>query len=444
MKIQYAVHTANPDGSFGERWKAMPGVPADKQTEFYDEKEAAEVAILESLRLGKLTGAFADYVIVPYDEQKNMLEMVDDKDQKAAAADATFLAKSNNDVRTAVSTMLAARQLYMLGANELAMILEEATVPVAEEELGEGKATHRPPHPLTIEIMTQAASDQGQKPFNQIDVFEGMTHTVLPWLKKRIEHNTQQDIVDREKEKEENRKARLATLVPIGFNYSPAEPPGLVRNKALVLVGYAPAVQFLLAYAIERALVAKDEKHPNRVFSVIQFADDFKVKPSTNERLVVVGRAAWQGCTKSRKTLSLMVHDHIAPQIAFAPDLLVVDDLGAVDPSGIITSGAPQRVGGPAPFRCAEGHKKLGDWMKLNDMAGLFGVPVYDESLTPDLNRPEWERLRTHAVLRPVSVIRKADDLKPGKMRIVIGRDASSIDVDAALLEPKSQIIIPE
>lgn len=446
MKIQFAIHKRDENGQPGVRWAFAPGVPKEEQREFYDEKEAAEIAILESLRLKKIDGEFKDYVIVPYDEQTNMLELVDDKDQKQAAADATLLAKSNADIRSAVSTMLAARQLYQIGSAELGNLLADVTIPV--DDAKEGEAKERPPHPLTIEVMTQAASDQGQKPFSQVDVFEGMTHSILPWLKKRIEFNTQQDIVDRQKQAIENEKARMATLVPVGINWAASvdnwEHTGkLPREKALVLVGYAPAVQYLLDHATNACLAATDEKNPNRVFCVVRFADDPEVKPSENERLALVGRRAWAGCTRTQLTMNRMVAEHVEKQLVIAPDLLVVDDLNVVDPSGIVTSGSARRAGGPAPFKCAEAHKKLMAWGKLNHMSGLFGVPVHDERPI-NLNASEWERLRTHAIVRPVTVVKQAPDLQPGKLRIVVGRDAYQVDVDAVLLEPKSQIIIPK
>jgi hypothetical protein len=149
-----------------------------------------------------------------------------------------------------------------------------------------------------------------------------------------------------------------------------------------------------------------------------------------------VAKPAWAGKGRSDKALAIVVRDHVLPFLPALQDLVVIDDLSALT-IPLITSSR----GGVDPSNAADAYKRLMKWARHSDFAFVAGIPTSTE--TPvNTAEPQWERLRTHAILRPVTVVRKADDLASDKVRIVVGRDAYSVDVDSSILQLPNRIIV--
>ncbi len=475
MKLKYRVHhkpPVPPDGTtalpFGD--PAMQHVESNGQEKpiFHESKEAAEICLLEHLREERLPGVFADYVLQPYDMDGYPVEKVEDVDSAQAAADAQHLGdpRNNPEVHMAVSTLLAARQLYAFGMQELELQMEKATVPGTCEVCGgDGAITVdlnpddsqsgpcpdpacskgvkiRPPHPLTVQMLIQAATNKSAMGFEQIDMFEGMTHSVLPWVKKVVERNVKLDVKEREVEAVEREETRKKTQVPIGIPLDKSMPPTMGRDKPLILVGYGKALQYVLDQIANTILATQVPEHPNRTMTVIRLCDAPQIKPSENDRLVVVGSQAWEGSATTEKRWIGLLANAVQPQIKYMPDVLMVDDIAASYGGGVVTANAAPTRGGFAPFRVAEAMRKLNNWCKGKVTCLLIGGVPCDSEQVPALMPNEWDRVNTHGVVRVITVIRKAEDLEAGKVRIMVGNDLARFDVDPSVLESDTPSII--
>lgn len=348
-----------------------------------------------------------------------MLVKVDEADQKIAAHDAIYLAKHNEDIRMAASTMLAARQLYSLASHELQQLCDRAVVKETPDE--EARAAH----PLVCDLLTKSVLDKSRELFEEINVFEGMVGVVLPWVKKTIEKHSLLDIKDRQKAKLEEETARKATTVPTGIYASE-----LTRDKALILVGYSPAVAYLLNRAVRTALAATNPKHPFGDYRVIRFSAEAEPKPSEDLRLVLVGKKYWVGAASKKKDLALLLHNRVVPQLSKMPDLLVVDDLAAAV-SSVWTPG--NNHGGFAPYLIEEAHRKLSQWAKPSGIAFLAGVPSLFEKV--DLTISAWADLAKHATIALVDATKMDGDL------VRISVNDFFLDVTAADLAPQVSLI---
>ena len=163
--MKFAVHTKATETT-PETRLIVPNDTDKPAEEFFPEEDHATAALLEALRRGDLPGTFHDYAVTPYDDKGNELARVDKADRDAAASDAQWLMSNDKQCLVAVSTMIASRQLYALVVNEL------------ERHLNAIKTTNgenRPPHPVTIDALLQAAGHAAAQPFNELDLFQGLT-----------------------------------------------------------------------------------------------------------------------------------------------------------------------------------------------------------------------------------------------------------------------------
>lgn len=362
-------------------------------------------------------------------------ERVDDVDAKAAGADAEQLAMKDPEVQMATATMLAARQLYAAASQELERRCNAGYIDQPD-------GTKRSVHPMVAEIITQAVARAATEPFASISLFEGFTHQVLPWFQKLVERQTKTDITERQQQALKDETARRATTIPC-LPIDAGHNGELVRGTALVLVGYGPAVQYILNYITVKVLAAVNELHPRGAYTVVRFLAEPEAKLDLGERLAVVGRRYWGGAAEIKNRFIAMLQSQLGPQLKAQPDLLVVDDLaaavGGIQVDGIVSGGA-------APYACATAHKKLSAWTKDNFMGMVAGVPCTSFTTFPDLTCSPWEQLRTHTILRPVTVIHKPcpghEDLEEGMVRLVVGDKACQFDVEPSAIESANKLIV--
>ena len=156
--MKYALQRRNEDDSLGE----MIG-------EMLDTKEEVEIFMVEGTRKGEISPMKPDgYSIETYDDAGNLVELVAEEEAQKAADQATRLVEVNQDIASAVGTIIASRQLYTVCINELERLLEKVD---KREEV----------YPLTIEVLIQTAAHQAGVEFSEIDLFEGLNSTAMPW-----------------------------------------------------------------------------------------------------------------------------------------------------------------------------------------------------------------------------------------------------------------------
>jgi hypothetical protein len=438
--MQHKIFTRNADGT--------PNFDRPVVPDLFESKEAADLALLDNLNRAEIGGAYKDYAVHPVDPEGKPVEMLDAKDGKLALADMGWLVQNAPAVVEVLGAMITSRQLYAIAYREMervlsrgeGMIVEGGTPdPVTGTIVG---GTRRPAHPLTAEMVVQAASGQAAKPFEGQALFETLAERVMPWLGKLVKRDVTQEISDEREAALAAERARMTCPVPIGIAFDPTADAVLQKGQSLILVGYEPAVKYLLDLATTAALAARVEAHPRKVLCVARLygidqalQDKAGVEPDHESlRLLKVDGANWCGVATSKKEMAGLVQNHVMGRGLGIPDLWVVDDLALAAMKGC-------RFGGVAPFPAGAAHKAFLPFCKHVGAALLCGMPTPGER-PEDLSGPMWESLRAHGTLRPVTVVRSAPDLEPGKARIVVGRDAFTVDVDVAVLEPVNRIIV--
>ena len=424
--MKFAVHTKATETT-PETRLIVPNDTDKPAEEFFPEEDHATAALLEALRRGDLPGTFHDYAVTPYDDKGNELARVDKADRDAAASDAQWLMSNDKQCLVAVSTMIASRQLYALVVNEL------------ERHLNAIKTTNgenRPPHPVTIDALLQAAGHAAAQPFNELDLFQGLTDTVFPWLKEVTSEHATAEREAKEAARAAAEVKRQANPVSIGITvYDKQSPPSLVRDRPVVLVGYAPALQYVLDTAMTAAIATVSEDQPTHKFNVLRFSS--QAKPAVgNKQLLCVGSSAWKFDARSKQEfkqrLGILFSEQIMPAMRAMDgdiDLLIIDDL-----MPMIAKIAP----GIDTYKAGTVLRWLTEWAKHVGMGLIAGLPHAGEK-PMRVDGTEWEGVRTKGVLRPISV----GPVEQGQRKLTIGLDAWSADVSADLLQPANRIIMP-
>ncbi len=324
-------------------------------------------------------------------------------------------------IKSAVATMIAARQLYA----------------VAYREVQERLATESPPpDPMTEDALVMSAMHEASKPFDINALIGSMISTVMPWIGDVADRKNAEDANLAVKEMEENDKLRRSLPLDIGFRYDPElEEPVLPRDRSLVLVGWRPAVNYVIDQIVNSVLASRVDGF---LATVIRLQKSHPRRGDENVYLIRVGRDKWEGCCNTTTALPKIAAEFIAPQMSHPADLVVCDDLPRC-----VTNGFRGRPPGAV---AGDAHKRLKDWAKRDGAGVVAGVP-FDTNAAEDVDlfTPEWEQIRTFATVRPVRVISRADNLDPGKYRIIVGRGIHHWEVDHAVLDTYSGsgLIIP-
>lgn len=324
--------------------------------------------------------------------------------------------------KAAVAALIAARQLYVVAYHELQDALAAETPP---------------PHEMTQDMLVQSAMHEAAKPFDLNNTIGGFMGSVLPWLGDVADAKNKAEAAAVLKEQQELDDLRRSTPLDIGFRYDPElEEPSLPRDRSLVLVGWRPAVEFVIDQIVNAVLVSRREA---MLSTVVRFQREQPRRGEENVYLIRLGVERWRGFCNTANGVIKVTSEYVAPQMSHPADLIVCDDLGAA-----LTTGFKGR---PIGAVAGDAHKRLRDVAKREGAGVVAGVPL-DFKGFAEISGPEWEQLRTFTTVRPVRVLESADNLDPGKYRVFVGRSAHYWEVDKAVLdgaaEPASKLYTGE
>lgn len=317
-------------------------------------------------------------------------------------------------VRKVIGSMLATRRLYATFYRELQELLEN------RENV----------HPLAEDFMVQAAMHKSAEPFSEHELMQGFVETMLPYVAEIIDKHSAKDAEEERLRRDAWEEERRKRHIPLGLKYSATqEEDGLGRDRALVLVGWGPALYWLVDQIINNVLTARDSD----VYQIIRFMYAAPHRENREQsRLVRVPPANWAGCGNSQTDLARVMGEFVQDRLSSQPDLVVVDDLAAAYTKGFVARLPAANAG--------DANKVFSRWCNIAG-SGLIGLLPQDSMELPDIRSGEYEQLRTFTHLRPVTVERQEDN----QLRIVVGDHASVFTVAAPLVEAyaKSKIIIP-
>jgi hypothetical protein len=349
--------------------------------------EAVEAALHESDQtLNKLL----DETLQPVEPER-----VSDEELEKLAAAAKKVLEDSRLLRQCVGSMVAARQLYAMCIQELDRQMEK----LPEDQR----------HPDLTDYLIQATTHQAAQPFNEQDLYAGFQETVYPWMVDTVDRHNREDKRQRQDDLEAFEQQRRSTPLPIKVTYDPELGDRLPRDRALVLVGWTPAVQYLLDNIVNSVLAANDPA----LFCVIRLQSRLlDLSEQGPDRLYRLDGRSWENCCRSGLSWPRLFQQQLLRQMEQAPDLLICDDLArACRPGG--STEKPTR-------QAAESHKRLREWCLKVGTAMIGGVPL-DHRVPPDLSGTEWSQLRTWSWLRPVWVEELEND--PLYYNLYVGRD---------------------
>jgi len=284
--------------------------------------------------------------------------------------------------------------------------------------------------PLVEDFLIQYAMYESSKPFTEHQWMDNVINSFLPWLATVLDEHTAADEKEAQDQRIKENEERQTRPVPIGFKHTPElEAAMLERDRSLVLVGWKPAILWLLDQVCSHALLSKDEQ----VYQVVRFMDSAPKGKDQHSRLIRLGGNAWRGCADSDKKLAMCMGSYVADRISAQPDLFIVDHLPSAYTAGF--------VGRPEAARAGDAHRRFHKWCEKAACAFL-GCVCVPERGTPDITDPAFEQLRTFATLRPVIVQDEAEDLEPNKYRIIIGHAATVLDVEKDVIESYGRTIL--
>lgn len=320
-------------------------------------------------------------------------------------------------IRRLLGAMVALRQAYAVAYREMQMCL------ATEKELPS----------LTEDTLVMAAVNEAGKPFNEHTLMQGLVDTVFPWIAEVIDRHNEADRLAAAQDEQIAIQERRATPLPIGFKHSALlDDVILGRDKPLVLVGWAPAVYWLLRAALRQVM-----KSGRPAFTAIHLT----ARPwehVANGRTAEVGVGSWVGCcntkTSLRETLTRCIMHRLNCDLV---DLLVCDDLTKCFNTSY--------VGRPAAANAGDANKVLWQWCAEAGCAAIAGIPLLTKD-APDLTSSEYFQLRTFAHLRSLTVTDVGENLPPDHVRITLGDSVAVFDVPKQKLAPydTSPLIVPQ
>ena len=291
-----------------------------------------------------------------------------------------------------VASMLASRQLYAMCMYELDMLCDKKDFTGDEykdlELSGNVEESHTP---MLKEVLINSAAVQAQQPFDEKLLFNGFVKTVFPWMQKVVVEHTKLQEEAHKKEFEEMNAKRIVTPLKLGVQWFPESVTDsgaeISRNKPIMLVGLEPAVRWVLDKITEAALA-----EGSNVNQAIRLNSGGKPEHSS-PKVWYVPKDEWEDVANTNTEFGRMYAKNVADNLIDPVDLLIVDDLKHATPSHDFSS---------IHFTANEGQRKLKKWSeKLGCL--LIGCLVLSRDLQPnELNRPEFETLRIHNILRAV------------------------------------------
>lgn len=325
-----------------------------------------------------------------------------------------------------VASMVGLRRAYAVAYREL---LE--AVDVGQLKLDEQKQGEEIPKEFG-DFCIQYAMWLASKPFNEHDMMEGITGTILPWIANVVDKHTEADQAEAVAHKAELNEKRRSTNLPVGLKHSPTqEDATLGRDRALVLVGWKNAVQWLLDEMLSKVLL--DKEH---AFQVVRMLTKAPKAEDQSARLIRLAPSAWSGCANSDRDIDKMVAMFIDPTVGGPVDLMAFDDLSLAHTAGFVGRSRFAQAG--------DAHRRLKKWVEKMG-AGLVAAVPLDTRELPDMSGSEFEQLKTFAYLRPVYVKDGADEDKGDHYVVTVGTDATVFYVPKHTLDAygSTTLVVP-
>lgn len=348
-----------------------------------------------------------------------------------------WLVEKHPRVSDAVEAMIAARQLYIVAYRELESLLAtddqwDSWIKHALASLPEPLTELPAPRDVisvTEEGLVGAVAAHASKPFNEQQLFPRLKQVVFPWLERTVERHNRNEQAQQQEEIAEAEAARRARPLPIGLRRDPEGESLLPRSQRLVLVGWQPAVRYLLDQITSSVLAASDEQ----LFCIVRLMSQISGQSPDHARLLRFGDNLWKGCCRRGTTWPRLFTDMVFPQLSQAVDLLICDDLALAG----LGSGL---VGGSAARQAAEALKHFHRWCDKAGAGLVAAVPLPLPNL-PALEGPGWESLGVHTQLRAVQV-----EKTKTQYRLTIGKNAQVLHVPQEILDGAAgpALILPD
>ena len=336
-------------------------------------------------------------------EDQEAQDNIPEEDRKVVAELARNLIAKNVNVRKCVGTMIAARQLY-------GVCVEALTRTLAKLPTEEG-------HELLEECLIQAAGHQAAQEFNENDLFVGLQDTAMPWLMETVKAHNQEDERNRKLDLELWEEARRKQPVPVGVKFDHELIDMLPRDRDLVLVGWSPAVAYILDKIVTAVLAARTRE---QLFCVIRL-QTFNTQMGAHKRFLRLGGKDWKDCCKTAKSWPRHFQRKLLDRLSDPLDLLVVVDYAHSSEALLWKQRSASRA--------ANSKKKFAEWCRKMGSGLVGGVPLVTKE-PPDLATAEWEMLRLFSILRPVWV-----DEKDKHYVLRIGKDVYREEVPREALD---------
>ena len=358
----------------------------------------------------------------PVDEVKEKIssasdEMAKQNNKWADLSDtAQELVVSDKGIRQLVGAMVASRQLYAMALHDLDYRLD-SSIGNYKDIVEEDKS------PLK-EIFVSSAASQAANPFEESDLLSGVKNTVIPWMEEVSAAHTAAEDRLLVQEHEAAEKERRSKKVSLGLGLEPEEEDSLDRERSLVLGGWGPALDYLSSRIIGHSLSAVMDF--NQVIHLTMSATK-----SPDHRLLEIGGKAWENCARSNASWNKLFVSEYLDKLSAPLDLFVISDLSLTNKGHSFQSAASLS---------AEAQKRLRKWSNSMGCAMVGCIPLLSQE-TPDLNTPDWEKLRMFTRLRAVTVNTRDD----GNYDILVGRTGKLENIPKEDVDSfeKSDIIKP-
>jgi hypothetical protein len=309
------------------------------------------------------------------------------------------------DIKQAVGSLIAARQLYSMARAGLEELL------VAEGDDA----------PSLEEVFLHAVNQAALQPFEEAVLIRGFQETVFPWMIETYKAHTEAERATAAGERVEAERERRATAVPVGLTVEPGV-VGLPRTRTLVLYGWRPAV----LCALDKIAASASEAGS----LVLRLSADRRpVGPPDGDFLVRISPNYWEGSANTTDAFHEMVALRAGAVLHTVPDLVVVDDLAEAYTSGLL--------GRAREARAADAQKRVRKWADKIGAAVVGGVPLLGDDV-PEPSGLGWDNLKSFTTLLPVRVLPAAEGLLANHARLVVGSEfISFFDVPSSDLKDR-------
>jgi hypothetical protein len=296
-----------------------------------------------------------------------------------------------------VASMLASRQLYAMCLYELERVcgdtnFKQASKAEGEEDLEVAKELDDEQLVMLKEILISSAAVQAQQPFDEKLLFNGMVNTVFPWMRDVVALHTSMQNQQRKAEFTQQEAVRVTKPIAFNVQFFPKteESAGfrVPRQKPVLFVGSRPAVMWLLDHVLENAL-----KKNTNVEQILRLNAGGKPKHSDSQ-IWYVPKSDWQAVAETNMAFQRLYEQNVMSNLIAPVDLLIVDDL--IHARNDLTFAA-------ATTKANESQKKFKRWAEAAGCLLVGCLPLDRDLRANELNRPEFETLRMHNIVRGVA-----------------------------------------